>query len=453
MGAIVVPLFTLFGADGLAYRLADSGCRALVTDHANLAKVATIREGLSDLSTILCTDGPEECAEGWEAALAPASDRFETVPSGPADPVLISYTSGTTGPPKGALHGHRVLAAHVEGARLVYDMERHAGGMFWTPADWAWMGGSMNAMGPALVHGVPLLAHRMAKFDPERAFDLMARMDVTAAFLPPTALKLMRRVENPDRFGVRLRAVGSAGEAMGAEALAWGREAFRLTINEFYGQTECNMVIGNAAHVLPPKPGAMGLPMPGHDVAVLGPDLRPLRPGLTGELAIRAPDPGQFLGYWGLPEKTAEKLRVDATGAGWLLTGDEAVMDGEGWLTFSSRADDVITSSGYRVGPTEIEECLAGHPSVAIAAVVGAPDPVRTETIRAFVTLSPGAEAGDRLAAALVAHVKTRLSPHLAPANIEFIEEIPVTATGKIMRRELRARLIAQDTRETGGAA
>lgn len=442
MAAVVVPLFTLFGADGLSYRLADSGCRALVTDSANLAKVATIRDALPALSTVLCVDGPEEGAEGWSEALAPARDAFDDVATGPADPVLISYTSGTTGPPKGALHGHRVLAAHVEGARLAYDIERHKGGTFWTPADWAWMGGSMNAMGPALVHGIPLVAHRMAKFDPERAFDLMARMEVSAAFLPPTALKLMRRVADPGRFGARLRAVGSAGEAMGAEALAWGREAFGLTINEFYGQTECNMVIGNAAQVIAPKPGAMGLPMPGHEVAVLGPDLSPLRPGLAGELAIRAPDPGQFLGYWGLPEKTAEKMRVDETGVGWLLTGDVAVMDGEGWLTFSSRTDDVITSSGYRVGPTEIEECLAGHPAVTLAAVVGAPDPVRTETIRAFVTLSPGSEAGDRLAAALIAHVKTRLSPHLAPSTVEFVEEIPVTATGKIMRRELRARLV-----------
>lgn len=441
LGAVVTPLFTLFGEDALEYRLADSGCAALVTDAANMPKIAAIGDRLPALRTVLCVEGPQEGAEGFDAALAPARDAIETAATGPDDPALLSYTSGTTGPPKGALHGHRVLAAHVVGARMVFDFLPRPGDMMWTPADWAWMGGSMNAMGPALYHGAPLVAHRAAKFDPEGAFELMARQRVRTAFFPPTALKLMRRVENPRRFGHDLRVVVSAGEAMGGEVMAWGREAFGAPVNEFYGQTECNMVIGNNARLMEPQPGSMGLAMPGHEAAVLDGDLNPLPPGTTGELAIRAPDAGLFLGYWNKPEKTAEKVRKDESGRSWMLTGDEAVKDRKGYFRFQSRTDDVITSSGYRIGPTEIEECLAGHPAVAVAAVVGAPDPVRTEVIRAFVKLSPGAEGSDRTAAALIAHVKTRLSPHLAPAAVDFIEELPMTATGKIMRRELRAAL------------
>ncbi len=440
LGAVIVPLFTLFGEDALAYRLADSGAKALLTDTANLPKVAAIRERAPDLVAVWQVEGPGAGAEGMPEAMARAREAAPVAETGPDDPALLSYTSGTTGPPKGALHGQRVLAAHVVGARMVYDFLPKPGDLMWTPADWAWMGGSMNAMAPALYHGVPLVAHRMTKFDPERAFALMAAEKVTVAFFPPTALKLMRRAPDPRRFGAALRTVGSAGEAMGAEVLAWGREAFGLSINEYYGQTECNMLIGNNARLMRPKPGWTGMVMPGHEAAILGPDLVERPWGKVGEIAIAAPDAGLFLGYWRNPEKTAEKLVTGPDGRRWLLTGDEGNRDAEGYFRFESRTDDVITSSGYRVGPTEIEDCLAAHPSVAVAAVVGAPDPIRTEAIRAFVKLAPGAEGGDRAAAALIAHVRLRLSPHLAPVSVDFLDEIPVTATGKIMRRELRAR-------------
>lgn len=430
LGAILVPLFTLFGEDGLAYRLADSGARALVTDRANFPKIAAISDELPDLAFTLVV------GDGFHRALAAAKDSFECAVTGPDDPALISYTSGTTGAPKGVLHGHRVLAAHAVGARVAYDFLPHKGDLMWTPADWAWMGGSMNAMGPSLYHGVPLLAYRMARFDPEEAFALMAREKVRLAFLPPTAMKLMKAVRTPARFGHNLRAVGSAGEAMGADLLDWGQSAFGLTINEFYGQTECNMVIGNNARLARPEPGSMGRAMPGHSVAVLDAEGAERPWGEAGELAIRADDPGMFLRYWNKPEQTAEKFIN-----GWLLTGDVAVMDGEGRFRFSSRTDDVITSSGYRIGPTEIEDCLSGHPAVAVAAVVGAPDPVRTEIVCAFVKAAPDVVPDDATAAALIAYVRTRLSPHMAPARIEFVEEIPMTATGKIMRRELRAQL------------
>ncbi|WP_340109916.1 acyl-CoA synthetase [Pikeienuella sp. HZG-20] len=447
LGAVVTPLFTLFGEDALEYRLRDSGAAALITDRADMPKIAAIRGRLPELRTVVCVEGRDEGAEGLDDLLDTARDRIETAPTGPDDPALLSYTSGTTGQAKGALHGQRVLAAHVVGARLVYDFTPAPGDLMWTPADWAWMGGSMNAMAPALFHGVPLLAHRMAKFDPERAFDLMARHEVRCAFFPPTALKLMRRVERPARFGHALRAAASAGEAMGAELLAWGREALGAPLNEFYGQTECNMVIGNNARLMTPKPGAMGLAMPGHEAAVLDAEMREAAPGEMGELAIRAPDFGLFLRYWRKPEQTAEKMREGPDGRRWVMTGDEASRDEDGYFRFKARTDDVITSSSYRVGPTEIEECLTGHEAVAVAAVIGAPDPVRTEVIRAFVTLAPGWARSDETEAALIGHVRARLSPHLAPVSVTFLDEMPMTTTSKIMRRALRARFEKGDGR------
>ncbi|MEM0922793.1 MAG: AMP-binding protein [Pseudomonadota bacterium] len=432
IGAIVVPLFTLFGAEGLAYRLDHSGARMLVTDLANLPKLEGIGTGLDAIFSI---DGAGPGAEALPALLERASDRFEGAPSTPETPAFISYTSGTTGPPKGALHAHRVLLGHVPGVQLVHEFFPKPGAVMWTPADWAWMGGLCNIAMPCLRFGQPLLSHRMERFDPERAFDLMERFAVSNVFLPPTALKLMRQVPDPGRFSLALRSIGSGGESLGAEMLAWGREVLSLTINEFYGQTECNLVLGNCASVMTVKPGAMGRAFPGSEVAILGEDGQVLTPGKTGEIAIRRGDAAMFLEYWQAPEKTRAKFHGD-----WMLTGDEGWMDAEGYVTFKSRTDDVITSSGYRIGPTEIEHCLTGHPAVEMAAVIGVPDPVRTELVKAFVTLGPGHDAGDVLAAALIAHVKTRLSPHVAPREIAFIEKMPTTATGKILRRDLRGR-------------
>ena len=248
----------------------------------------------------------------------------------------------------------------------------------------------------------------------------------------------MRTVENPGRFDLKLRSVGSGGESLGAEVLEWGRGALGLTINEFYGQTECNLVLGNCASIMEVRPGSMGKPFPGSDVAILDSAGNPVAPGAAGEIAVRRGDAAMFLEYWGSPEKTAEKFAGD-----WMRTGDEGVMDEDGYFWFASRTDDVITSSGYRIGPSEIENCLTGHSAVAMAACIGIPDPVRTEVVKAFVTLAPGALAGPELETELIAHVRTRLSPHVAPRSVAFVEAIPMTATGKIMRRELRARELA----------
>ncbi len=430
LGAIAVPLFTLFGEDGLRFRLTDSGCKALVTDRSNLGKIQAIRADLPDLVEVFSIDGTESGVHAFWQELGRAADTCPTVDTGPDDPALICYTSGTTGPPKGALHGHRVLLGHLPGVELPHEFLPQKGDRLWTPADWAWMGGLMNVMLPALTLGVPLVAHRMAKFDPEHAWWLMDRLEVRNSFLPPTALKLMRQV--PPSKPPALRSVASGGEALGAEMLDWGRATFGRDINEFYGQTECNLVLSNAASVLPPKPGSMGRAVPGHEVAILSPDGQLLPAGEQGEIAIRRPDPAMFLEYWGRPDRTAEKFSGD-----WMRTGDVAVMDDEGYVLFAARTDDVITSSGYRIGPTEIEDCLTGHPDVAMAAAVGVPDPIRTEAVKAFVVLREGADA-DGLAEALIERVRSRISPHVAPREVAFIDDLPMTATGKIMRRSLR---------------
>jgi acetyl-CoA synthetase len=295
------------------------------------------------------------------------------------------------------------------------------------------MGGLCNIAMPALHFGVPLVAHRMEKFDPEYAFELMARMEVRNTFLPPTALKMMRTVKRPERFGVRLRSVGSGGESLGAGVLEWGKGALGLTINEFYGQTECNLVLGNCASIMAVKPGSMGRPFPGSEVAILDSAGDPLPPGETGEIAIRRGDAAMFLEYWNSPDMTAEKFAGD-----WMRTGDEGTMDADGYFWFASRTDDVITSSGYRIGPSEIENCLTGHPAVGIAACIGLPDPLRTEIVKAFIVLKTGVSPSEALAAEIQDFVKTRLSAHEYPREVAFIESMPMTTTGKVIRRLLR---------------
>ncbi len=436
LGAIVVPLFTLFGPEALEFRLIDSGARLLLTDRQNLPKIAQIRDRLGDLETVLLADGPESGPETGAEALAPlleaASDRRAAVDTGSEDPAFLSYTSGTTGPPKGALHAQRVLEGHLPGVQLTHGFAPRPGDRFWTPADWAWMGGLCNIAMPALRLGIPLVAHRMERFDPERALWLMDRFEIRNAFLPPTALKLIRAA-GEGTPAPRLRTIGSGGESLGADLLDWGRGRFGLTIAEFYGQTECNLVLGNCPEIMDVRPGSMGRAFPGSEVAILGADGAPLPPGTVGEIAVKRGDAAMFLRYWNRPEKTAEKFAGD-----WMLTGDEGEMSADGYVRFASRADDVITSSGYRIGPTEIEHCLTGHPAVAMAAAIGVPDPVRTERVKAYVTLAPGHAPSDALAASLIAHVRLRLSPHLAPREIAFLETMPTTATGKILRRALR---------------
>jgi acetyl-CoA synthetase len=431
-GAVVLPLFTLFGPDALAFRLADSGAKAVVTDAENLGKVMALRGELPELAEVYVTGEGRAPVRGLWEEIAAASEVCVPEAVGAEDPAVLIYTSGTTGSPKGALHAHRFLIGHLPSVELQHEFFPQPGDVGWTPADWAWIGGLMDLALPCLYHGVPLVSHRMRKFDPEAAFRLIGEHRVRTLFLPPTALKLMRQARVPG--DVDIRSVGSGGESLGADLHEWAAERLRAPINEIYGQTECNLVISTCHGAMEMKPGSMGLAVPGHEVAVLDAGGAEVAPGVTGEFCVKAPDPVMFLGYWNQPGKTAEKVRD-----GWLRTGDLGVRDEAGYFTYVSRDDDIITSAGYRIGPTEIENCLTGHPDVVMAAAVGVPDPVRTEVVKAFVVVRAGA-AREGLAAALIERVKARVSPHVAPREVAFVESLPMTATGKIMRRELRRR-------------
>ena len=434
LGAIALPLAMLFGVDAIAYRLADSGARALITNAQGLAKLAAGREVASGLEFVWSIDGSADGAEDFHAMLARAASDFTPVATTPDDPALMVYTSGTTGPPKGALHAHRVLLGHLPGIEFPHEFLPQPGDRFWTPADWAWAGGLLNVLLPGLHYGVPVVAQKFDKFDPEQAFAVMAKMDVRNAFIPPTALRMLRSVPRPNA-NVRLRSVGSGGEALGAETYEWGKSALGITINEFYGQTECNLVLASCAAIDVSRPGAIGKPVPGHRVAVIRADGSRCAAGELGQIAIERPDPVMFLQYWGNPDATREKFIGE-----WMTTGDQGVTDADGYVQFVGRDDDVITSSGYRIGPTEIEDCLIRHPAVALAAVVGKPDALRTEIVKAFIVLKSGHPPSQALAADIQGFVKTRLSAHEYPREVAFIDEMPMTTTGKVIRRLLRQR-------------
>jgi acetyl-CoA synthetase len=434
LGGIALPLAMLFGIDALSYRLNNSGAKAIVTNMDGLAKLSGIQADLPALALVLSTDGAVDGAIDFHASLTRASTDFSPVDTSADDPAMMVYTSGTTGPPKGALHGHRVLLGHLPGIETHHEFLPQPGDRMWTPADWAWAGGLLNILLPGLHYGVPVVARRLERFDPEQAYALMASVGVRNAFIPPTALRMLRSVPSPrGRCDVRMRTVGSGGEMLGAETLEWGRSALGLTINEFYGQTECNLVLSGCGALGVTRPGAIGKPVPGHEVAVIRADGTRADIGEQGQIAMKRPDPVMFLEYWDRPDATRDKFIGD-----WMTTGDEGVVDEDGYYHFVGREDDVITSAGYRIGPGEIEDCLIRHPAVALAAAVGKPDALRTETVKAFIVLKDGVARTDALAAEIQAFVKTRLSAHEYPREVAFIDSMPMTTTGKIIRRLLR---------------
>ena len=446
-GCISLPLFTLFGPEALLHRLRDSGARVLVTDHASLPLVEGIRDELPDLEVIFTVDGPAAGnTQDFDAALAAASDAFTPVRTLANAPALLIYTSGTTGNPKGALHAHRVLLGHLPGVEMSHDFLPQPQDCIWTPADWAWIGGLLDVLLPALHHGVPVVACRFRKFSAKAAADLIRRFKVRNAFLPPTALKMMKADPLSADWALEMRSVASGGEPLGAQLLDWGRKALGVTINEFYGQTECNMVISCCAALDAPENGVMGWPVPGHRVDVIDETSAERLPdGEEGAIAILAPDPVMFLGYWNQPVATAAKFLIGPEGR-WLVTGDRGLRRPDGRLVFKGRDDDIISTGGYRVGPAEIEDCLIAHPAVAMAGVVGQPDPLRGEIVAAFLMLRDGHTDCAELRDEIAAHVRTRLAAYEYPRAIYVVEALPVTTTGKIIRGELRKRLIEEST-------
>jgi len=427
IGAISIPLFPLFGADALTSRLADSGAMAAISD-AKGAKVLSDLKNLIHLAHIII---PEETEYDQNA------ERFYSAQTGPEDPACLIYTSGTTGAPKGVLHGHRVLTGHLPGVEISHDFLGQDlgqdGDCIWTPADWAWIGGLFDVLMTGLALGVPVVAARSDKFDPTAMQALVDQAGIRNVFLPPTALRMIKAA------GVSvtgLRSVATGGEPLGAEMQAWGQGAFGVVINEFYGQTECNMIVSSCHALFEPKPGAMGRAVPGHRVDVLDASGKPTKD--EGDIAVHRGSASMMLGYWNNPAETAAKFSGD-----WMITGDRGRREGA-YIRFVGRMDDVINSAGYRIGPSEIEDCLMQHAAVATVGVVGKPDDLRGEIVKAYVVLRPEFVAGDELAAALQAHVKSRLSAHLYPREVGFVGSLPMTVTGKIIRKELKAQALAE---------
>jgi acetyl-CoA synthetase len=500
LGAVATPLSMLFGPDALEYRLNDSAARVAIVDETAIANVRAARPLCADLTALIAVGtargqgdldwGQALRAERATATVAPVRTLAD-------DAALLIYTSGTTGPPKGALIPHRALIGNLSGFVASQNwfpelrpLSTGKGGpakggvssrpgpnlgetehcVFWSPADWAWTGGLMNALLPTLYFGREIVACR-GRFSAEAAFTLMQRHRVTHTFLFPTALKaMMKALPEPCRtYRLHLRAIMSAGEAVGDAVFGWCRDALGVQVNEMFGQTEMNYIVGNSHAKWPARPGSMGRPYPGHRVAVLDDHGRECARGTPGDVALHRldvhgePDPIFFLGYWNNQATTRAKFTGDAdqasrqpqavaaprgdaqrlgrTGAlpnSWCRTGDMAVMDGDGYLWYHGRSDDVFKAAGYRIGPSEIENCLVKHPAVANAAVVPKPDPERGALVKAYVVLAPGFAGDAALVKALQQHVRSQLAPYEYPKEIEFIAALPMTTTGKVQRRVLR---------------
>lgn len=451
IGAVAMPLSMLFGAEALEYRLQDSGAVLAIAACEALPALREVKARCPALRRIFVVgECPVACDEmPWMEALEAEEARFKPVGTQADDPAILIYTSGTTGNPKGALIPQRALIGNLTGFVASqnwfgfdpFDSSKPSDAVFWSPADWAWTGGLMDALLPTLYFGRPIVAFQ-GRFSAAKAFELMAAYGVTHSFLFPTALKAMMKAEpRPKRHALKLRALMSAGEAVGDAVFSWCRDALGVPVNEMFGQTEMNYVVGNCQALWPAKPGSMGRAYPGHRVAVIDDDGHVCAPGETGEVAVNVrdrhgvPDPVFFLGYWNNEAATKAKFTGD-----WCRTGDLARSDRDGTLWYEGRADDVFKAAGYRIGPGEIENCLLKHPAVANAAVVPKPDAERGALVKAYVVLAEGHAAGDKLVEALQAHVKARLAPYEYPKEIEFIDALPMTTTGKVQRRVLRLR-------------
>jgi len=435
-GMVSGPTSVLFAGDAIIYRLNDSGAKVLITDAANYPKVAEIRADCPSLERVLVIDGEPDGAENFWKAIEGAEESFANVDTDAEEVAWISYTSGTTGMPKGSVQPHRMMLGHMPSLEFIYDFFPQENDALWSPADWAWMAGLMDVLMPGWFHGCKVVATAMKGFDAEDAYRIMAEHDVTLALLTPTMLKLMRQVPAPlERHELKLRAVLSGGESVGTGLLEWAEKELRLSINEGFGQTECNVIVGNNGKVFPIKPGSLGKPTPGSVVAIVDDAGKEVQPGTEGHIACKRPHPVMLLEYLNKPDATREKFIDD-----WLITGDLGHMDEDGYFWFHGRGDDVITSSGYRIGPGEIEDALIKHDAVQMVAVIGVPDPVRTEIIKAFIIPVASVKADEGLAEELRDFVRTRLARHEVPKLIEFVDSLPMTTTGKIMRRELRER-------------
>ncbi|WP_280151135.1 AMP-binding protein [Piscinibacter sp. XHJ-5] len=447
LGAVAMPLSMLFGPDALEYRLNDSGAQVAIVDESAIDNVLAARGACPGLRRVVAVGAAAGQGDvDWTDAVAREADSFAAVKTRADDAAVLIYTSGTTGPPKGALIPQRALIGNLSGFVCSQNWFPQDDAVFWSPADWAWTGGLMDALLPSLYFGRPIVAYQ-GRFSPQVAFDLMQRHRVTHTFLFPTALKAMMKAfpEPRQRFALRLRAIMSAGEAVGDAVFDYCARQLGVTVNEMFGQTEMNYVVGNCSLHWPARPGSMGRPYPGHRVAVIDDGGRECPRGTPGDVAVHRrdihghPDPVFFLGYWKNEDATRRKYTGDL-GDSWCRTGDTAVMDSDGYLWYQGRSDDVFKAAGYRIGPSEIENCLVKHEAVVNAAVVPKPDAERGAVVKAYVVLAPGVQGDARLVEALQQHVRGKLAPYEYPKEIEFIDALPMTTTGKVQRRVLRLR-------------
>ncbi|MGQ2923857.1 MAG: acyl-CoA synthetase [Hydrogenophaga sp.] len=457
MGAVGMPLSQLFGPDALEYRLHDSEAVVAICDQPSLPALLDVRERCPLLRVVIGVDGAASSSGqradlDWVALLAQEPDDFSPVRTHSEEAAVLIYTSGTTGNPKGALIPHRALIGNLSGFVCSqnwfgfdpFDASVPSAAVFWSPADWAWTGGLMDALLPTLYFGRPIVGHN-GRFSPQLAFELMQQHGVTHTFLFPTALKAMMKAVPVVRphYRLQLQAVMSAGEAVGDAVFAYCRDQLGVTVNEMFGQTEINYIVGNCARLWPAKPGSMGKGYPGHRVAVIDDDGHECAVGVPGDVAVHRldvhgqPDPVFFLGYWKNASATSSKYSGDPENS-WCRTGDLATRDADGYLWYQGRADDVFKAAGYRIGPSEIENCLVKHPAVANAAVVPKPDAERGAVVKAYVVLAPGHVGDEALVKQLQTHVKGMLAPYEYPKDIEFIDALPMTTTGKVQRRVLR---------------
>lgn len=444
MGAICVPLSPLFGPDALEVRLRDSETRIAILDNTSRANLLLILHRCPALQQLIGLDYADEHTLAWRSLLARQQREFTPFQTLATDPAMLLYTAGTTGVPKGVLQAHASLIGGLPGFVASQDWFPHPRDVFWSPADWSWTGGLMNALLPTLYFGRPIVATR-SRCTPEQGFELLERYQVTNAFLLPATLKgMMKAVPQPrQRYRLALRSITSSGEPLGQSEYEWCRAALQITPNEMYGQTEMNHIIGNSGHKWPVRPGSMGLPYPGHRVALIDAAGEPVAAGEIGEIALNRydihghPDPSLFLGYWRNETATAARYTAD-----WCRTGDLAHADEEGYLWYDGRVDDMFKSAGYRIGPTEIENCLTAHPAVANAAIIPKPDPERGTLIKAFVVLTPAYadHAAAYLTELLQDHIQRHLAPYESPQEIEFVATLPMTTTGKLQRSVLRKR-------------
>ncbi len=444
LGAVSVPLSTLFGTDAVSYRLNDADAVACFVDGTNVETVRSVATDSPSLETVVTVGDvdPEADEVAFRELVDAHSREFETVETDAEDDAIIIYTSGTTGDPKGVRHAHRVLLGNLPLVITGFcNMELHDSDVFWTPSEWAWVATLFDVVFPALFYGRPVVAYTAdEQFDPETAMEIIERYGVTVFFGPATALRMMEQMDDPDRWDVSsIRCLPSGGESLGQSIVEWARDVFDgAAVHEAYGQTEANMLVGDCTKLTEFREGKIGRRAPGHEIAIVDPETaeRTVETGDVGEIAVRYEgNPVCFKEYWNKPDKTAEKVRN-----GWLLTEDLGSLDEDGYLEFVSRKDSVIISAGYRIGPVEIEEALANSDAVADAGVIGVPDDERGEVPKAFVVLADGFEASESLEESLRQDVRDRLAKYEYPQQIEFVDELPKTSSGKIRRTSLEER-------------